>query len=67
MPTDPVTCLNCGKHLATRRGVCPGCYSTLCKLVRAGGATWASLERDGRCRPASGTPWRKQHDGEANR
>jgi hypothetical protein len=55
---DPVTCLNCHKHLAGTRGLCPGCYSTLSKRVRAGGATWASLEAAGRCRPASGTPWR---------
>ena len=63
MPADPVTCLNCGKHLATCRGVCPACYSALCKSVRTGGATWAQLEAAGRCRPAVGTPWRKGAKG----
>jgi hypothetical protein len=67
MPTDPVTCLECHQHLATCRGLCPGCHSTLGKLVRVGGATWAQLEAAGRCRPALGTPWRKWHDREANR
>jgi hypothetical protein len=57
---DPVTCLNCRKHLAGTRGLCAGCYSTLGKQVRAGGATWASLELEGRCKPATGTPWRKR-------
>jgi hypothetical protein len=60
---DPVTCLNCHKHLAGTRGLCQSCYSILGKQMRAGGATWASLEREGRCKSASGTPWRTGKKG----
>ena len=67
MPTDPVTCLECHRHLAIRRGLCSTCYPRLCQLVRVGGATWAQLEAAGRCKAALVTPWRTRHDGEPDR
>ena len=59
MPADPVTCLECRQHLATRRGLCKACYVRLGGLVRRRKATWAQLEAKGRCRPVTQSPWRK--------
>jgi hypothetical protein len=59
--TAPLTCLSCRERLAHTRGLCPSCYTTLGKAVRAGKTTWAALVSAGLALPAQpvGEGWRR--------
>jgi hypothetical protein len=46
-------CLDCRRQPANSRGLCQRCYSRWAHRVRAGKATWAALEAEGRALPLS--------------
>ena len=46
-----ISCRTCHERVATVRGCCLVCYGSWLKKVRAGKATWAELEHEGKAGP----------------